>query len=262
MTPENRRSSLRPDAAGRVAVITPIVEDRAAAVRLFDDLRATLGERAHIVAVDDGSLRDPMRPADLDGRGELLTLPHNRGHQNAIATGLAHVRASLVDVDAVVLMDSDGEDSPSSIPGLLNALRTSDADVAVAQRRGRHRSLRFVACYRAYRMLFRTLTGHSMDFGNFMAMTPDAARRLADAPTTHRHVAATVLICGVRVERVPTHRSPRYSGHSRMNVASLSRHGVRSLLVCLGRSDETPPSPLAAADTGIDTFTQAGTHAG
>ena len=56
----------------RFAVVMPIYEDREASTRLFKELHAEYGDRAYIVAVDDGSVNQPVEPnaitsAGLDG---------------------------------------------------------------------------------------------------------------------------------------------------------------------------------------------------
>jgi len=214
-------------------VLMPVFEDRASAGRLIAELAKNEGPPPFIVAAEDGSLNEPLRAdaivaAGLDG--VVLHLSRNMGHQRAIATGLSYIAAHY-DADAVVVMDSDGEDKPEAVPALLKQLNRDDLDLVVAMRRKRTESLKFRAFYIVYRFVFWLLTGREIRFGNFMAMTGDAARRLSVMQETWVHFPASAIISRLRRGFVPTDRGERYFGASRMNFVSLALHGVRSIMV-------------------------------
>ena len=150
-----------------IAIVTPVFEDREASTRLFVELRAALGPDVFIVAVDDGSIRQPVQPDAISAaglRGVVLRLKRNVGHQRAIATGIAYVADHLPD-SVCVVMDSDGEDLPSTIPALLARLDDPNIDVAVAQRKSRVETWRFKAFYEVYKFIFTFLTGRTISFG-------------------------------------------------------------------------------------------------
>jgi hypothetical protein len=215
------------------AVVTPIFEDTEAATRLMKELRDVLGDGAYIVAVDDGSIRHPVKPDLISGAGlsgAVLRLKRNAGHQRAIATGLGYVADKLPDTPCIVL-DSDGEDVPATIPQLTRCLESADIDVAVAQRKSRAETLKFKAFYVLYKLLFRLLTGRSISFGNFMAMKPAAVRRLAVMEELGTHVASAVLLSKLRFALCPIDRGKRYAGQSKMNFAGLVLHGFRALMI-------------------------------
>jgi hypothetical protein len=214
-------------------ILMPVLEDRPSAGRLIEELAKNAGPRPFIVVAEDGSLSDPLgadviASAGLDG--VVLHLSRNMGHQRAIATGLSYIAAHY-DAESVVVMDSDGEDKPEAIPALLSELRSGDLDLVVAMRRKRTESFKFRAFYIVYRFLFWLLTGREIRFGNFLAMTGDAARRLAVMQETWVHFPASVIISRLRRGFVPTDRGERYFGTSRMNFVSLALHGVRSIMV-------------------------------
>jgi hypothetical protein len=131
----------------------------------------------------------------------------------------------------VVVMDSDGEDLPSTIPDLLKALESASVDVAVAQRKSRVETFRFKAFYAVYKRFFGLMTGRSISFGNFMALKPAAVRRLASMQELPIHVAAAVLASKLRLSICPLHRGPRYAGQSKMNFVGLVLHGFKGLMV-------------------------------
>jgi hypothetical protein len=191
------------------------------------------GARFHLIAVDDGSLSAPPKLAaiaDAKISGEILRLARNVGHQAAIAIGLARA-ASIPNLSACVVMDSDGEDTPDSIPRLLAAVSRPDADVAAAARAKRSETLMFRAFYQVYKRLFKLLTGQTLRFGNFMALSPVALERLSGMYETSTHVAAAVVKAKLRRADVPTDRGTRYAGQSKMNFPSLVLHGMRAVMV-------------------------------
>jgi hypothetical protein len=218
----------------RVVVITPVYEDREASGKLFLELARHLGSRVFVVAVDDGSLREPVEidslsDAGLDG--VVIRLRRNVGHQRAIAIGLSYVAEHMGKHGRVVVMDSDGEDKPETIASLLAALEPDEVDVAVAERKSRVETLRFRVFYALYKLIFGALTGHGISFGNFMALKPPAVRRLAAMQESWTHVAGALLCSKLRLAVCPLDRGPRYAGRSKMNFVGLALHGFRALMV-------------------------------
>jgi len=215
-------------------VVTPVYEDLEASSRLFQELDTVFGERVFILAVDDGSVRQPLPVSVLEGlraTGAVVKLRRNVGHQRAISIGLGMAAEYMTASQRVVVMDSDGEDLPQSIPELLAVLDNSQVDVAVAQRKSRVETLKFKAFYEAYKRLFSVMTGRAISFGNFMALRQAGVKRLAAMQETPIHVAAAVLASKLRIRACPIARGPRYAGQSKMNFVGLALHGFRALMV-------------------------------
>lgn len=218
----------------QLIVITPVYEDIEASSRLFRELAHHFQENFFLVAVDDGSIKQPLEIDSLETAsidGVILKLRCNGGHQRAISIGLGYVAEHLNHEQYVVIMDSDGEDLPSTIPVLLDRLRSDAVDIAVAQRKSRIETFRFKVFHAIYKRLFSLLTGKSINFGNFMALKHDAAKRLVAMPELSVHVAGTVLASKQRVETCLIDRGPRYAGQSKMNFVGLTLHGFRALMV-------------------------------
>ena len=217
-----------------LVIITPIYEDAAAASLLFSRLKDVFENRVFLVAVDDGSVRNPIDVTYIENaglEGLVIKLRHNAGHQRAIATGLSYVADHMPDARCVVVMDSDGEDMPETILDLIKPLNSDDVDVVVAERKSRVETLRFRTFYIIYKWLFILLSGHRIGFGNFMALKPGAIKRLVAMQELWTHVAACVLISKLRIVACPLDRGPRYFGHSSMNFVSLALHGFKGLMV-------------------------------
>lgn len=215
-------------------IVTPVYEDREASSKLFKELALEFGSGTYIVAVDDGSVREPVEPSSISDAGldgVVIRLRRNVGHQRAIAIGLGYVADQLPDADRVVVMDSDGEDRPETIRPLLDALRSRDFDVAVAERKSRVETLRFRTFYRLYKIIFGAMTGRRISFGNFMALKPESVRRLSAMHELSIHVAGAVLGSRLRLAICPLDRGARYAGRSKMNFVGLALHGFKGLMV-------------------------------
>jgi glycosyltransferase involved in cell wall biosynthesis len=215
-------------------IVTPVYEDVEAATRLFQEIAQEFGSAVTVIAVDDGSIREPLSGktlSDVGLGGVVLSLKRNIGHQRAIAVGINYAAEHFPD-KPVVVMDSDGEDRPQTIATLLDKLEQSaNTDVVVATRKSRIESFRFQAFYGFYKRLFKIATGRVINFGNFMALSPSAVARLAVMQELWIHLAACVLISKLRIEPCPIDRGARFAGKSKMNFVGLALHGFKGLMV-------------------------------
>jgi len=224
-------SEVKSDAGARV-VLTPALDDRAA----FAELARRLGEAdpgVMLVAVDDGSLRAPLDAADIAAaglHGAVLYLSRNLGHQRAILAGLNWVVRERPDA-AVVVMDSDGEDDPADAPRLFETLARAGADAVVAERGRRRAPLWFRLFAPLYYLFFWTLTGLRLRHGNFSALSPEAARRIAGMDEAWAHYGAAILSARLDVARLTLDRAARFEGRSRMSLTGLVAHGMRAVIV-------------------------------
>lgn len=218
-------------------MVTPVLNDWVS----FRQLRADLSSvgRANnmhftIFAVDDGSSETPQSMApDETTEVQVVHLVRNLGHQRAIAVGLveAYREFEKESFAALVVMDSDGEDPPQAIPPMVAALEAAPGGIAVATRKRRHATLAFRAGYATYKVLYRLLCAHTLDFGNFSAISPAALEQLVHAPDIWNHLAATISRQRCPIVRVPHDRAPRYAGEPRMTFQPLVLHGMSALSV-------------------------------
>jgi glycosyltransferase involved in cell wall biosynthesis len=217
-----------------LVIVTPVYEDAGVASRLFMELASAFNKQVFIVAVDDGSVQQPLGVSSIEEagiQGVVIQLKRNVGHQRAIAIGLSYVAENLAEAQRVVVMDSDGEDLPESIKDLLKPLSSNDIDLAVAERKSRVETIRFRLFYVVYKWLFWLLTGRKINFGNFMALKPAAVKRIVSMPELGVHVAGCVLTSKLRVATCALDRGPRYAGLSKMNFVGLTLHGFKGLMV-------------------------------
>lgn len=222
------------DTKHKLIVITPVYEDVEASSRLFNELKGQFNKKIFVVAVDDGSVKQPLQIESLtkaDVNGVILKLRRNVGHQKAIAVGLAYVSDKINAEQIVIVMDSDGEDLPSTITDLVNVVKNNDVDVAVAKRKSRVESFKFKLFYAIYKRFFSLMTGRTIGFGNFMALKQIAVERLVVMQELSIHVAGAVIASKLRTHACALHRGPRYAGQSKMNFVGLVLHGFKALMV-------------------------------
>lgn len=215
-------------------IITPIYEDREAASRLLSELASTFDREIFVVAVDDGSVKEPVETAIIEQaglEGVVLRLNRNVGHQKAIAIGINYVAQNIQEHQKVVIMDSDGEDTPQSIKELIQPLEREDVDIVVAKRKSRVETLKFKLFYIIYKWFFTILAGKKINFGNFVGLKAKAVKRLSSMQELSVHIAATVLSSKLRIETVSLDRGPRYAGKSKMNFVGLVLHGFKGLMI-------------------------------
>lgn len=220
-------------------IVIPVFNDWTSFFMLLRELDRVFADRRHIVsvlAVDDGSTDDA--PTTLEEAGAIpavsgvrvAKLAMNLGHQRAIAVGLS-MASEEPDVDAVVIMDADGEDRPQDVPCLIAAADGKRDFVVVAERRKRSERLSFKLFYALYRGIFAILTGRNMSFGNFSLISRQYVRRLTMTPDLWNNLPAALIHSRLPIQRLPTDRGHRYHGTPKMNYISLMVLGLSGISV-------------------------------
>ena len=225
--------------AETIAIVLPVLDDWVSFAGLLTEISERFTGSAfsfRVCAVDDGS----AEPFDAAGfvlpsgscvvSIEIIRLAANLGHQRAIAIGLCAV-AERDEADAVLVMDSDGQDRPADIAALLSVSRRHPRHVVFAGRAKRSEAYSFRFWYSLYRLLFYVLTGQMINFGNYCTMPMVAARRLVHMPELWNNLAASVMRSRLPYICVPTVRGNRCAGRSRMNLVTLIVHGLSATSV-------------------------------
>ena len=219
-----------------LGIVIPVFDDWESCSQLLDVLADTLGERGIAVTVyivDDGSTERPD-PARLTPGGmdvHLVELVCNVGNQRAIALGLCVAQRNVA-LDAVAVMDGDGEDRPEDLMKLIDAYeRERLSAVVVARRDQRSEGWVFRLFYQAYRLLFYALTGRRLQFGNFSLIPRPALDRLVYIPDIWNNLAAAIHRSRLGILAVRTARGVRYAGRSSTSLTSLIVHGLSSVSV-------------------------------
>jgi polyisoprenyl-phosphate glycosyltransferase len=222
----------------RVVITMPVYEDWDAALALCQKIDQVFQRHPSLLVglllVDDGSVLStiphelPFRPEAIESIS-ILVLRCNLGHQRAISVSLAYMQQHWKG-DAVVVMDSDGEDRPEDIPVLVEAMSKAPRPTAVFAERGKRlENAMFRFSYHCYRILHHVVAGRDIRFGNFSVLPWSHLDSLVVFPELWNHYAATFIKSRLPYNRVRSQRSVRLSGQSRMNFLSLVIHGVSAL---------------------------------
>lgn len=221
-----------------IVILMPLRDDWISASQLVQRLDRAIGSvcTAEVILVDDGSLQrcsrdDFQQPSSAIRVIRVVRLRHNLGHQRAIAIGLAHIQQNT-SCDGVLVMDSDGEDTPEGVVDLLRAYSESGRRFATFAARGRRAdSLLFKCFYHLYRFVHLGLTGISVRVGNFSILPPDYLNSLVAMPEMWSHYAASVFRSGLPYSMIPIPRGTRIAGKSKMNFPALVSHGLTAISV-------------------------------
>lgn len=222
----------------RLQIVIPLYNDWNSVRLLLPLIDKELTEAdipADILLADDGSYLP--RPEPWEGaysaikRVRILRLRRNVGHQRAICVALCHLLEHS-DCQRVLVMDGDGEDSPSDIPDLIRRLEADkQLRIVFAERTKRSEGAVFLIFYTIYRLLHRVLVGHRIRVGNFSVMKRECLESLCASSDLWNHYAAAVFALRQPRAMAPSHRGTRLAGRSSMNFPALVMHGLSALSV-------------------------------
>ncbi len=223
----------------KLMILMPVFNDWRALSLLLPRLERelkTAGLWASLLLVDDGST-DAV-PENLGSSNfqsiesvDVLSLRRNLGHQRAIAVGLSYIEAKRP-CGLVVVMDSDGEDDPRDVPRLIReSIANENQKIIFAARTRRMENFTFKLFYHLYRLIHFLLTGIPVRVGNFSVIPSGALNRIVAVSELWNHYAAAAHKARLPLTLIPTQRSRRLEGSSRMNFVALVVHGLSAMAV-------------------------------
>jgi glycosyltransferase involved in cell wall biosynthesis len=204
-----------------VSLVLPVYNEEGNLEPLHREIRAALdsgGRSYEVIFVDDGSTdgspRELARLVAEDPRVRVLRLRRNSGQTSAFDAGFRAARGGVV-----VTLDSDGQNPPSDIPGLLAAMDRG-ADAAVGWRRGRADTAWRKLQSRVANAVRNRLSGETIrDTGcSLKAFRTVYLRRLTLYDGMHRFLPTLVRMEGAKVEEVPVSHRPRRGGTSKYGM--------------------------------------------
>jgi glycosyltransferase involved in cell wall biosynthesis len=183
-----------------------------------------LGQRAEVVAVDDGSTDGSfdrlVALAAREPRLRVVRLARNYGQTAALSAGVERARGGIL-----VTMDADLQNDPADVPALLAAL-ADGVDVVNGWRHPRRDPwlTRRLPSQLANRLI-SLVTGTALhDYGcTLRAMRAPVAKELRLYGEMHRFIPALAADLGARVVEVPVHHRPRTTGRSKYGLSRTLR---------------------------------------
>jgi polyisoprenyl-phosphate glycosyltransferase len=117
-----------------LSVVIPLYREGAYLPEFLSGLKSALeqaGCRYELILVDDGSPDDTWRILSEEARNfpnlRAVRLSRNFGKEFALCAGLDRAHG-----DAIIVMDGDGQHPPAFLPAMVEAWRTSGADIVEA----------------------------------------------------------------------------------------------------------------------------------
>lgn len=176
---------------------------------------------------------------DFDEKAYLNTTPkvhflhlnQNKGHQAAIAIGLAYCSEHF-QFEKIIVMDSDEQDNPDDVISALENEAVNKVDIVFFKREKRQENYSFKIFYRVYLFITRLLTGHSLYSGNFTILSTKLVERITVLPSLYYHYNATLqLLKNKNSFTIKSNRLKRNNGKSSMNFFALINHALNALTV-------------------------------
>jgi len=113
----------------RVVALIPALNEAATIAQVVAEIQPHV---TGVVVVSDGS-QDATSDLARAAGATVLSHDDTRGKGQAVRTGLAHILASA-DADYVLILDGDRQHLPAEAPRLIQAARSSGADLVVGER--------------------------------------------------------------------------------------------------------------------------------
>lgn len=209
-----------------VSVVLPLFNESAVLPRLHQLVTESLdstGCRHEIIFVNDGSTdgSDAIldRIAADDPFVRVLHLSRNFGHQAAVQAGLTAARG-----DAVIVMDSDLQDDPKSLPAMLAAWHQGFDVVYAVRHKRKENAVKRALFYSFYRVLnFVSSTPLPEDAGNFGLVDRRVVDCILQMPEADRYYSGLRGWVGFRQTGVPVERLARHDEKPRVSFFGLIR---------------------------------------
>lgn len=194
---------------------------------IFQELSAL---NIQMVIVNDGSATFDFNKNLYNFPIDVLHLHANLGHQKALAIGLAYIHRHKQALN-IVVMDADGQDEPRDMLLLLKTSSLASGTIVFAERIKRKESYEFRIGYKIYKLLFKLLTGYTINFGNFVLIPFDYLGKLVYKNDIWHHLAAGIIKSNLPLVSIPMERNRRFTGESKMNFSKLVLHGFGAIAV-------------------------------
>ncbi len=217
-----------------LGVVVPVFLGEPTLDELHRRLTAALGALTddwQIVYVDDGSADRSWlmleRLAAASPRVTALRLIRNYGEHVAITAGL-----DAADADHVAIMACDLQDDPAALPALLEAARTTGADLVLTRRLRRQDAWLKRTLARLFYALVQFFVKVKYDHrvGNYRLLSRRAVTLFREYRERTRNVNAIMAIMGVPTTTVDVQHQPRGGGSSGYSLYRSARMAFHVLV--------------------------------
>lgn len=217
------------------AILLPIFNESGLIEEFIDKLEQQIGllnENFKVIFINDGSTDNTVELisnynlnfSNIDI--EIIELNSNSGHQNAIRQGIIHINTNYISkIKGIIIMDSDGEDDPSAISELV---KFKNFDIIFVSRGKRKEKISFKIGYFFYKIIFKIITGRSINFGNYSLLSPRVVKSISNKHFFH--YSAFLSKQKFEIKKIKFDRLKRIDGKSKMSFKNLLFHGLKSFI--------------------------------
>lgn len=221
-----------PRKLGLLSIVVPCHNEGPNTEELYQRVRKTCEGRGlpfELIFVDDSTDDTPVRIVQMhqaDARVKMRRLTRSFGQSVAIFAGLKVAKG-----DAVIVMDSDLEDPPESIPKFVEVWKTG-IDVVAARRQRTGLSPLYRILSRVFYFLAARITDLRMpaNVGEFRLMDRRVVEIVNGMPECARFFRGLTLWPGFRSELIEVQREPRRHGQSNYGISRAATVALDGLL--------------------------------
>lgn len=212
------------DSKTELSIVIPVYNEEDSIKPLLDRLLPVLHNLKvtfEIIFVDDGSKdkSGSIIKKNIASNPQIvyLKLARNFGQQVAYSAGLEYANGQKI-----VMMDSDLQDPPESIPNLINKMQT-EFDVVYAIRASRQESIFLRFCYKVYYRLLKFLANVDIpiDAGDFCVINRRVLDQIKSMPERSRFLRGLRSWVGFKQTGILIDRGEREAGQAKYTFTKL-----------------------------------------
>jgi hypothetical protein len=220
----------------QIKILIPVYNDWQSVSKLLDKINSQvlrLDTEFSIIIINDASTEDrPEFLANLDNLKSLqiINMRENKGHARCNAAGLKYINEKE-DFDYVIPMDGDGEDRPEELSLLIEKIKEYPGTVVTANRVKRSEGFIFKFCYLVHKYLTLVFTGQTIKYGNYTCLPKSVVNTMVSEPATWSSFSGSLAKIAKDKKFIPSERSKRYFGPSKMSFINLLKHSLSIIAV-------------------------------
>ena len=220
----------------KITLLIPIYNDRESLKKLIENINfevKDLNSEVSVVVINDASSQqiiDTYQNLENINSFEIINMKENRGHARCIASGLKYIFEKK-EFDYVIPMDGDGEDRPEEIKNFIHLAQKSNDQSIIGERTKRSESMFFKLCYLSHKIITLAFTGHNIKFGNFTCLSRSTVEKMLKEKATWNSFSGSLKKIEKNLLSIPSIRSNRYFGPSKMSFFNLLKHSLSIISV-------------------------------
>jgi glycosyltransferase involved in cell wall biosynthesis len=225
-----------------ISIVVPVYNERDNLVILHNEIKQALnGEKYEIIYVDDGSRDGSFELLNTFDNCRIIKFRKNFGQTAALDAGFHNAKGQII-----VSLDSDLQNDPSDIPGMIRKLKKENWDVVCGWRKHRKDTIskRLFSLFAGF--LRRNLIGDRIhDSGcTLRVYKKECFDELKLYGEAHRYIPALLRWKGFKVSEIITRHRQRKFGKTKYGYGRLMKGFLDLLNVWFWRKYSARPLHL------------------